>query len=250
MPFDAGADMLEQPLSPPQVEKIKALVQRRIATRRPVAYLIRRAWFAGLCFYVDERVLIPRSPLAELISAEFSPWSQNKKVRRILDVGTGSGCIAIACASVFPDALIDAVDIEPRALAVAKMNAEKHGVSGRVDFIQSDVFQALGKRRYDVIISNPPYVADDEMQSLPPEYQHEPGRALRAGADGLDIIMRILHQSHEHLSADGILIVEVGEARALLEAKYPTTPFIWLEFERGGEGVFLLFAENLATVKR
>jgi len=250
IPFNADAEILEQTLSYPEVQKIKELVQKRIETRRPVAYLLNQAWFAGLSFYVDERVLIPRSPLAELILEAFSPWLKSSNVKRILDIGTGSGCIAITCATVFPNAVVDATDIDAEALAVARLNAEKHKVSERINLIRSDLFHSLGKEKYDIIISNPPYVPDDEMPTLSPEYQHEPAQALRAGADGLDIAERILSRSHAYLSADGILVVEVGNARAPLETKYPTVPFVWLEFEHGGEGVFLLLAGDLAILKR
>lgn len=227
-------------------KKIVDLLLRRVRERKPAAYLTHQAFFAGLEFYVDERVLIPRSPLAELIAEQFAPWlTEPQKVQRILDIGTGSGCLAIACAYALPQAKVDAVDLSIDALEVAKINVTKHGMEERVRLIQSDLFTALGQEKYDVIISNPPYVSSAEMQELPQEYKHEPAQALVAGSDGLFFVDRLLHEAKNHLQPNGILIVEVGNSVEALLVKYPQVPFIWLEFACGESEVFLL---DLATL--
>jgi ribosomal protein L3 glutamine methyltransferase len=221
------------------------LLAERVSRRVPAAYLMRRMWFAGLEFEVDERVIVPRSPFAELVHAGFRPWIDPARVRRILDVGTGSGCIAIACALAFPDARVDAVDVSPDALAVAARNVARHGVGDRVRLLQGDVFGAVGAGRYDLIVSNPPYVSDAEMDALPVEYRHEPDLALRAGRDGLDVVRRILAGAAAHLEPGGALFVEVGDSDERLQEAYPALPFTWLEFEHGGGGVFMLRASEL-----
>ena len=230
-----------------QLEKIRALVEQRIATRKPLAYLLKEAWFAGLKFYVDERVIVPRSLTGEFIQERFQPWIDPARVRRVLDLCTGSGCMAIACARAFPAAAVDAADISPDALAVARINVERHGLRDRVRPIQSDLFAALATERYDVIVTNPPYVAEAEMAALPPEHRHEPAAALVSGAHGLDAVTRILAEAAVHLEAGGILVAEVGGAAEALQAAFPDTPFLWLATETGDESVFLLTAEQLAA---
>jgi ribosomal protein L3 glutamine methyltransferase len=227
-------------------QRVLQLFTQRLEQRVPAAYLIGRMWFAGLEFEVDRRVIVPRSPFAELIHAGFEPWVDAGRVRRVLDIGTGSGCIAIACAVHFPDAVVDAVDLSPEALAVAARNVARHGLESRVHLHQGDVFAPLGDRQYDVIVSNPPYVSDAEMSALPEEYRHEPDLALRAGSDGLDVVRRILRGAESHLAPGGVLVVEVGDSEERLQQAYPTVPFLWLEFEHGGGGVFVLTKEELA----
>jgi ribosomal protein L3 glutamine methyltransferase len=226
--------------SPRDVERVLAIFAERIERRVPAAYLMRRMWFAGLEFEVDERVIVPRSPFAELINAGFRPWIEPGRVHRILDIGTGSGCIAIACAVAFPQAQVDAVDVSPQALEVAGRNVARHHVGDRLRLLQGSVFEPLGAQRYDLIVSNPPYVSDAEMQALPDEYRHEPDLALRAGSDGLDVVRRILAGAKQHLEPGGVLFVEVGDSDERLQQAFPRLPFTWLEFEHGGGGVFML----------
>jgi ribosomal protein L3 glutamine methyltransferase len=235
-------------LTPDQRKSVETLIQRRIDERVPAAYLTGRMWFAGHEFHVDARVLVPRSPLAEIILADFQPWIGAGQIRRIIDIGTGSGCIAIACALALPETSVDAADISPDALAVARMNVERHQVTDRVRLVQSDVYAGLGPDdRYDLIISNPPYVGSDELRSLPEEYAREPRIGLYGGDDGLDIVRRILRGASERLQPQGLLIVEVGNSDEALAQAMPNVPFTWLEFANGGGGVFVLTADEVRT---
>ena len=226
---------------------VRALLRRRVEERVPAAYLTGEAWFAGLRFEIDRRVLVPRSPLAELVEEGFHPWIDGRRVRRILDLGTGSGCIAVAFAHAFPDAEVDAVDASPGALDVARHNVALHDLDERVRVIESDLFEGLEAERnrgaeegYDLVVSNPPYVPGEEMAGLAPEFRAEPALALAGGPDGLDVVGRIVEEAPRWLAVDGALVVGASPVvRAALEARFDL-PFVWLEPERGGEGIFLL----------
>lgn len=243
--FDCAEEELDRPIIKNRLNHIEELIDKRINQRIPVAYLVKQAWFAGEKYYVDERVLIPRSPLAELITAQFTPWLSCTEVNSILDIGTGSACIACACAYAFRNAKVDAVDLDLDAIDVANQNVLAHELKQRVNILHSDLFEKLNGKKYDLIISNPPYVGNNEMQSLPAEFFHEPGHALEANNDGLELVEKILQQAAAHLNDKGILVVEVGNSMDLLVERYPALPFIWLEFEQGGYGVFLLYKSDL-----
>ncbi|MBM4223129.1 MAG: 50S ribosomal protein L3 N(5)-glutamine methyltransferase [Gammaproteobacteria bacterium] len=246
LPPDLDALYFQSRLMPNEREQLLNLMIERITTRRPVAYLIGTSYFCGFPFHVDERVLIPRSPIAELIEESFSPWIDSEKIERILDIGTGSGCIGIACALLLPGVMVDAVDIDVKALEVASKNRALYNLEDSVRLIQSSLFSGLdADDQYDVIISNPPYVPTSSMYTLPAEYKHEPRHALDGGEDGLLFVDEILRHAAHHLTENGILIVEVGEAQEHLEEKYPEVPFTWLQFARGGDGVFLLTKQEL-----
>jgi ribosomal protein L3 glutamine methyltransferase len=235
---------LQRRLSPSEIQVACELLTRRVNERRPAAYLIHEAWFAGLAFYVDERVLVPRSPVAELIEEGLAPWIEADRVESVLDLCAGSGCIGIACAYAFPHTRVDLVDISSDALEVASKNIFRHDIKGRVRAIESDLFEQLQGCRYDVIICNPPYVDAQTMASLPDEYGYEPVQGLAGGREGLDVVDRVLQQASAHLHLQGILIMEVGDSEAALIGRYPMVPFVWLEFEKGGNGVFVLTAEE------
>jgi ribosomal protein L3 glutamine methyltransferase len=245
LPLDSGDAVLPRPLDDAAVTRLRELLQRRVFEHVPLPYLLGQAWFAGLAFHCDTRAIIPRSPIAELILNEFQPWYSGAGPERILDLCCGGGCIGLATAHNFPDARVDLVDIDNEALALARENAKLLGVADRVTIRHSDLFAALADVRYDLILSNPPYVDAADLASMPAEYQHEPELALRSGADGLDLTRRILSSAHEFLRDTGLLIVEVGNSWAALEEVYPHVPFTWVEFEHGGEGVFTLTAAEL-----
>ncbi|MEI4269899.1 MAG: 50S ribosomal protein L3 N(5)-glutamine methyltransferase [Candidatus Dasytiphilus stammeri] len=242
-------DIYYAPVNIIECQKVVKQVMRRVEERIPVAYLTNKAWFGGYEFYIDERVLIPRSPIGELLS-HLSTWIWEEP-KYILDMCTGSGCIAIACSYAFPQALIDAVDISAAALAVTKHNIVFHGVQERVTPILSDLFNEINHKKYDIIIANPPYVKADDIISLPPEYQFEPVIGLSPpGKDGLNIIRRLLLSSSDYLTDKGSLICEVGYQQSSLTQQYPKIPFIWLEFNHGGKGVFMLKKSQLMVSKK
>ncbi|ABI72509.1 MULTISPECIES: 50S ribosomal protein L3 N(5)-glutamine methyltransferase [Shewanella] len=246
LPEDIGQQVILSNLTSSEKHKIVELIIRRVRERLPVPYLTNKAKFAGLEFYVDERVLVPRSPIAEMINNQFSPWLYNKPVNRILDLCTGSACIAIACAYAFEDAEVDALDISEDALEVAQINIESLGVLDRVFPMQSDLFSAIPKgQHYDLIVSNPPYVDAQDIGDMPDEYHHEPAIGLASGNDGLDLTKRILANAADYLTETGLLVVEVGNSMVHLIEQYPDMPFTWVDFEFGGDGVFVLTRDQL-----
>lgn len=227
--------------------RVMAIIEQRIESRLPAPYITHSAWFAGLEFFVDERVIVPRSPIAELIEDEFQPWLDYREPLTILDLCTGSGAIAIACAEVFADALVVATDASPDALEVARINCERLDTGPQVELVESDLFDRLDDRRFDLIVTNPPYVTHSEWSTLDPEFRHEPGFAFHGDADDLVLVERILFESPDHLNEDGLLIMEVGASAFLLERRYPDLPVTWVDLERGGMGVGVFEAEDLAA---
>ncbi|MDF1820669.1 MAG: 50S ribosomal protein L3 N(5)-glutamine methyltransferase [Alcanivoracaceae bacterium] len=244
LPWDSDPALLDSRLLASERERFVALVCRRVNERQPTPYLTGEAWFCGMPFFVDERVLIPRSPIGELIEQGFAPWFDPDAESRVLDLCTGSGCIAIACAMAMPQARVEAADISADALAVCEQNIQRHGLAGRVVPRQGDGLEAV-QGRFDLIVSNPPYVDAADMASVPEEYRREPELALASGADGLDFTRRLLAGAADYLSDDGILVVEVGNSAEALAQCYPEVPFFWFEFSRGGDGVFMLSAAQL-----
>ena len=245
LPWDWPDDYLDATLIAEEREKVIAILRVRVETRQPAAYLTRESWFCGLRFYVDERVLVPRSPMAELIANHFEPWIDASRVTRILDLCCGSGCIAIACRYYFPEAEICAADISADALEVVATNLEMHDLVGQIEVAESDLFAAVEPRPFDVIVCNPPYVDADDMAALADEFRHEPELGLRAGEDGLAVVDRILAEAAEYLDAEGVIFIEVGNSQPALEAKYPFLPMTWIDFEYGG-GVCCIRAADLA----
>jgi ribosomal protein L3 glutamine methyltransferase len=245
LPIDTSENILTQVLTTSQKEQLQTLFTRRIEQRVPVPYLTNEAWFFGLPFYVDERVIVPRSPIAELIEEQFVPWLEPGNVNNILDLCCGSGCIGIACAYAFPAANVIVSDISNDAISIAEQNITKHSMTKNVQAIESNLFATIPATKFDLIVSNPPYVDAKDFLERPEEYKHEPDLALASGEDGLDLTRLILSQAAEHLSEQGILVLEVGNSGAALQKAYPEIPFVWLEFEKGGDGVFLLTAEQL-----
>ena len=243
LPWEIADSYLDCRLEDDEREHLQNLLRRRIEERVPTAYLLGQAWFCGLPFIVDERVLIPRSPIGELIERRFEPWLARKPAR-ILDMCTGSGCIGIACAYEFLDAEVVLTDISFEALEVANRNIEHHGLDDRVYTVQSDGFDGLPGQRFDLIVSNPPYVDAEDFADMPEEYRHEPALGLACGNDGLDLVRRMLAQAADHLTDNGSLVVEVGNSQVHVKALYPEVDFTWLEFAEGGHGVFLLAASQ------
>ena len=241
-PYNLAEAYLDAALTMAERSSIIDIIDRRINERTPAAYLTNEAIFAGLAFYVDNRVLVPRSPIAELIEQRFSPWVEEEQVVRILDLCTGSGCIAIACAYAFQEAYVDAVVLSADALDVATINVEKHQVAESVTLYQSDLFNELPAAKYDIIVSNPPYVSHQEWSELPQEFRAEPDMGFKGGESGLDLVIRILVDADAYLATQGILCVEVGSSAQTLQDTFPNVPFFWMNFERGGDGVFLLTA--------
>lgn len=245
--FDCPPDDLDESLDPAAVARVAAVIAQRIEARRPAAYITGRMWFAGHEFTVDERVLIPRSPLAELIGAEFAPWLQATALRHVVEIGTGSGCIAIACAHALPHARVTATDISPAALAVARQNAAAHALGeDRVRFELADLYPP-SPAQCDLIITNPPYVPRATVDALPPEYAHEPRLALAAGDDGLDCVRRICAGARARLADGGALIVDVGEMADIIDCELPWVNFTWVELEHGGEGIGIAYKADIGT---
>lgn len=246
LPLDQLDPFLDARLTDSECKQVLEMIERRVTDRIPAAYLTHEAWLGDFSFYVDERVIIPRSFIAELLQTQLSPWiTEPDNNVSALDLCTGSGCLAILMAHAFENAQIDAADISTQALAVAHKNVQDYGLEERIDLIESDLFSALSGKRYDLIISNPPYVNAESMQRLPQEYRHEPENALASGEEGLDATRKILQHAARHLTNDGILVVEIGHNRAELEQAYPIVPFTWLETSAGDEFVFLLQREQL-----
>lgn len=243
MPFDISPQQANCRLVDDEKNLIAQRIERRINERIPVAYLINQAWFCGLPFYVDERVLVPRSPLAEIIQNGVQPWLKAEP-NRVLDLCCGSGCIGIASLQAFPEAQLDLADLSRDALDVAEVNIEKHNLWHQVAAIESNLFENLTPG-YDLILSNPPYVDAEDLADMPAEYHHEPEMGLGSGDDGLDITRQILVKAADYLNDDGVLVVEVGNSWIHLEEVYPDVPFIWVEFEHGGDGVFVFTKEQL-----
>lgn len=246
LPLDTLDPFLDAKLIAKEKNTLLAMLEQRITKRIPAAYLTHEAWLGDFRFYVDKRVIVPRSFIAELLREQFAPWIDNEKiVANVLDLCTGSGCLAILAAHAFPDADVDAVDISSDALEVARRNIADYGLEERINIIQSDLFSKLTDRQYDIIISNPPYVDAPSMAALPAEYRHEPQLALGSGADGLDVTREILKYAADYLKPNGLLVVEIGHNRPILEAAFPNLPFIWLDVSAGDEFVFMLRREDL-----
>ena len=247
LPHDLSPAYGQAKLTAPEKQRVLDLIDRRVDEHKPVAYLTGTAWFAGLEFKSDARALVPRSPIAEMIQTGFSPWLDDRSIANALDLCTGSGCIGIAMAVHNQDWQVDLADISDDALSLARENIDYQDVGDRVRALRSDLFEGLAGTRYDLIVSNPPYVTEQEYAALPPEYGHEPALGLRAGDDGLDFAVRILASAAEHLNDDGVLIVEVGESEKALTALLPELPFNWIEFNVGQMGVFLLDRDDLVA---
>lgn len=238
---------LQAVLTPDERAAVVDIINQRIETRLPAPYLTGKAWFAGLEFFVDDRVIVPRSPIGEMIESGFQPWLDHREPLEILDLCTGSGAIAIACALAFPDARVVGTDASDDALAVAAINADKHDIGPQVEWVKADLFDGVPVQPFDLIVTNPPYVTQDEWQRLAPEYRHEPGFAFHGDTDNLSLVSRLLRQAPAYLAEEGLLVLEVGYSAFLLEAQYPDLPITWVDLERGGLGVGVIEAEELAA---
>lgn len=245
LPVDTPEIFWDTRLTDDEREQVIAILRERADSKKPAAYITNQAWFCELPFYVDERVLVPRSPIGELIQQQFSPWIEPDDTNHILDLCTGSGCIGIACLYAFPQAQVDLADISKDALEVADMNIERHGVGQSVKTCLGDGLSACTGNKYDLIVCNPPYVDAEDMSLLTDEFKHEPAMALASGNDGLDFTRRLLSEAADYLTEEGVIVVEVGNSQFALQEAFPEVPFHWFEFERGGHGVFLLTAQQL-----
>ena len=246
LPLDQLEPFLDARLLPDEIDAVLGVIEKRSVDRVPASYITQEAWLGTYRFYVDERVIVPRSFIAELIPEQFSPWLQlGDKVERILDLCTGSACLPILMADAFPNAQIDAVDISPHALAVARRNVDDYALQDRIALIESDLYSRLPQRQYDLIISNPPYVNADSMDKLPQEYRHEPSLALAGGDDGMDLVRKIVAGAKQRLTPNGVLIVEIGNERANAEAAFPDLELTWISTSAGDDMVFLLTADQL-----
>ena len=247
LPLDRLEPFLDARLTTVELEQVLNLIQHRATEKIPAAYLTKEAWLGDFSFYVDERVIVPRSFIAELLREQLSPWIEDPDdIHSALDLCTGSGCLAILIAHAFGNAVIDAIDISHEALQVAQKNVADYNLEHKINLIQSDLFSGLQGRHYDLIVSNPPYVSTESMAGLPEEYRHEPSNALAGGEDGLDAIRAIIAEAPSHLTDNGILIVEIGHNRETLEQAFPRLPFTWLETSAGDEFVFLLKRDQLS----
>jgi ribosomal protein L3 glutamine methyltransferase len=246
LPLERMEVFLDAFLTMGEINSLLQLIERRVRSRTPAAYLLNEAWLQGYRFYVDTRCIVPRSFIAELLKDELQPWVQQPdEVRLVLDLCTGSGCLAVMAAQVFPNAQIDALDVSLDALAVATRNVEDYGLRSRVRLLSSNLFEAIDGRRYDLILCNPPYVTAAAMDTLPQEYRHEPSLALAGGADGLDIVRTIVRQAQGHLASGGLLVMEVGDGRETLERSFPSLPLTWLTTSAGDDMVFLAHKDDL-----
>ena len=246
LPFDRLETFWAAHLTPEELEEVLCNIDLRVHMKKPVPYLIKEGWLSEHCFYVDERVLIPRSFIAELLEEELAPWVENpEKITSVLDMCTGSGCLAILAAETFPDATVTGADISPDALDVAKINRTRFGLDDELELVQTDLFSNLADRRFDLIISNPPYVTEDAMGNLPAEYRHEPALALGAGTDGMDIMRRMMPVLADHLTENGMAVIEIGDGRAAFEAIWPTLDVTWLTTSGGDDMVFMVRRADL-----
>jgi ribosomal protein L3 glutamine methyltransferase len=250
LPLDRLKPFLDIPLTRKQITAVLHIIRQRAIKKIPAAYLTHEAWMGNLRLYVDQRVIVPRSFIAELLRSKLKPWIKDPDaITKALDLCTGSGCLAILMAQVFPNAVIDASDISHSALAVARRNVSDYGLEDRVNLIRSNLFEELRGRRYDLIVANPPYVNAQAMRTLPAEYRHEPRLALAGGNDGLEYVRSILYSASKHLRKTGMLVVEIGHNRKILERAFPKTEFIWLDTSAGDEYVFLLQYHQLSRLR-